>query len=61
MTTVIIGVIGGALFFAVFVALRPRDREDGCTGNCIGCLRDGHGACEYRERETAGAHHERDS
>ena len=38
--TMIAGVIGGALLFGVFTLLRPRDREEGCTGNCAGCTRD---------------------
>ena len=40
--TVIVGVIGAAVLFGLFTMLRPRD--EGCTGNCAGCTRDG--ACE---------------
>lgn len=49
--TVVIGVVVAALLFGVFTLLHPRDREDGCTGNCAGCT--GHGACE-----TDGVEHE---
>jgi hypothetical protein len=49
MMTTMLGVLGAALLFGVFAALRPRDRGDGCSGNCAGCLRDG--ACETRESE----------
>ena len=41
--TTIAGIIGAALLFGLFAALRPNDRS-GCTGNCPGCTRDG--ACE---------------
>lgn len=33
--TVVIGVVGAALLFGLFTALRARDK--GCAGNCIGC------------------------
>ena len=42
--TYIVGVIGAALLFGIFALLRPR--EEGCTGQCAGCTRDG--ACERR-------------
>ena len=47
MTTVIVGVIGAALLFAVFTMVKPRD--EGCTGNCAGCTRDR--ACESKRKE----------
>lgn len=47
--TVIAGVVGMALLFGVFALLRPRDRDDGCTGNCAGCTRDR--ACASRDLE----------
>ena len=47
MTTVIVGVIGAALLFGAFTMLRPRD--EGCTGNCVGCTRDR--SCESRRAE----------
>lgn len=40
--TVITGIVGAALLFGLFTLLRSRDR--GCTGNCVGCTRNG--ACE---------------
>lgn len=43
MMTTIAGVLGAALLFGVFAALRPRDK-DGCTGNCAACTHDH--ACE---------------
>ena len=39
--TWIVGVIGAALLFGLFSALRPRDA--GCAGHCAGCT--GDGAC----------------
>ena len=42
--TYIVGVIGAAVLFGIFALLRPR--EEGCTGQCAGCTRDG--ACERR-------------
>ena len=42
--TTIIGVLGAAILFGLFAALRPRDKS--CTGHCIGCTRDG--ACESK-------------
>ena len=36
--TVIIGIVGMAVLFGLFTALRPR--EDACTGQCVGCTRD---------------------
>jgi hypothetical protein len=45
--TVIAGILGAALLFGLFTALRPRDRGgEGCTGNCVGCTRDR--ACESK-------------
>ena len=41
--TVIVGVIGAALLFAVFTVVRPSDNR-GCTGHCAGCT--GDSACE---------------
>ena len=42
MITVMAGIIGAAALFGLFTALRPRDRaDDGCTGNCVGCTRNG--------------------
>lgn len=49
--TVIVGVIGAALLFGLFSMLRPSDK--GCTGQCVGCTRDG--ACESK---SADASHE---
>jgi hypothetical protein len=40
----LVGILGSALLFGLFAALRPRDK--GCSGSCIGCTRDG--ACESR-------------
>jgi len=40
--TVIVGVLGAALLFGLYTALRPSD--DGCTGQCVGCK--GDGKCE---------------
>ena len=40
--TVIWGIGGAAILFGLFTLLRSRDK--GCTGNCVGCTRDG--ACE---------------
>lgn len=40
--TTIVGIIGAAFLFGLFTMLRSRDRS--CTGNCVGCARDG--ACE---------------
>ncbi|HEV8498762.1 MAG TPA: hypothetical protein VGQ56_17925 [Gemmatimonadaceae bacterium] len=37
--TVIVGVIGAAVLFGLFTVLRPSD--NGCTGQCVGCTRDG--------------------
>jgi hypothetical protein len=37
--TVIVGVIGAAVLFGLFTVLRPSD--NGCTGHCAGCTRDG--------------------
>lgn len=37
MMTTIAGVVGAAFLFGLFTLLRPRDK--GCTGNCIGCIR----------------------
>lgn len=51
MITTIVGILGAAVLFGVFAALRPRDRE-GCAGNCIACTRDG--ACA----SNVGASHE---
>ena len=42
--TVIVGVIGAAVLFGLFAMLRQNDK--GCTGQCIGCTRDG--ACESK-------------
>ena len=42
MMTTIGGVIGAAILFGLFAALRPRDKS--CSGGCIGCTRDG--ACD---------------
>jgi len=47
-TTVIVGVIGAALLFGVFTMLRPRD--EGCTGHCAGCTRDG--SCESKRAQS---------
>jgi hypothetical protein len=44
--TVIVGVIGAAVLFGLFTLLRPSDKS-GCTGNCVGCTRNG--ACESEE------------
>lgn len=38
----VLGILGPALLFGLFAALRPRDR--GCSGSCLGCTRNG--ACE---------------
>lgn len=43
--TYIVGVIGAALLFGLFAALRPRD--EGCTGHCVGCA--GDGSCDARD------------
>lgn len=40
--TWLVGIVGAALLFGLFAALRPRDA--GCAGGCVGCTRDG--ACE---------------
>ena len=40
--TIIAGVLGAAVLFGLFTLLRPSD--EGCTGHCAGCTRDG--ACE---------------
>ena len=40
--TVIVGIVGAAILFGLFTMLRSRD--NGCTGNCVGCTRDG--ACK---------------
>ncbi|HET7451077.1 MAG TPA: FeoB-associated Cys-rich membrane protein [Gaiellaceae bacterium] len=40
--TIIVGVVGAALLFGLFTMLRPSD--EGCTGHCAGCTRDG--ACD---------------
>ena len=45
--TVIVGVLGAALLFGVFTLLRPRD--EGCTGNCVGCA--GDRSCESKRTE----------
>jgi len=37
--TVIVGVLGAALLFGLFTALRPSDNA--CAGNCAVCTRDG--------------------
>ena len=42
--TVIVGVIGAAVLFGLFTVLRPSD--NGCTGQCVGCTRDG--KCETK-------------
>ena len=42
--TIIAGVIGAAVLFGLFTMLRPSDQ--GCTGHCVGCTRDG--ACDSR-------------
>jgi uncharacterized membrane protein YeaQ/YmgE (transglycosylase-associated protein family) len=42
--TIIAGVIGAAVLFGLFTMLRPGDQ--GCTGHCVGCTRDG--ACDSR-------------
>ena len=47
-TTVIVGVIGAALLFGVFTMLRPHD--EGCTGHCAGCTRDG--SCKSERAES---------
>lgn len=40
MITYLAGILGAALLFAVFAALRPRDKS--CSGGgCIGCTHDG--------------------
>ena len=51
MITALVGIIGAAVLFGVFTALRPRDRDDGCTGQgtCVGCTRDG--ACTLEESD----------
>ena len=46
--TTIVGVIGAALLFGVFSMLRQNDK--GCTGQCIGCTRDG--ACESKDERA---------
>ena len=38
--TVIAGILGMAILFGVFTLLRPRDRDEACTGSCVGCTRD---------------------
>lgn len=43
--TVILGVLGMALLFAVFTAVGRGDK--GCDGNCIGCTRGN--TCQSRE------------
>lgn len=45
MMTTIVGVLGAAVLFGVFAALRPRDKA-GCSGNCAACTHDG--ACETK-------------
>ena len=40
--TIIAGVLGAAVLFGLFTLLRPSD--EGCTGHCAGCTRDG--VCE---------------
>ena len=47
--TTILGVIGAALLFGLFSALRPRDR-DGCDGRCVGCAGDRECASRRAER-----------
>ena len=44
--TYLVGVIGAALLFGAFAMLRPS--EQGCTGQCAGCTRDG--ACEAKRK-----------
>ena len=46
--TYVVGIIGAALLFGVFAMLRPR--EEGCTGHCAGCTRDG--TCASRRANT---------
>ena len=48
--TYVAGVIGAALLFGIFAMLRPRDSA-GCSGQCVGCTRDG--ACEAGEAREA--------
>ena len=43
--TYVVGVIGAAVLFGLFAMLRPRD--EGCTGQCVGCARNG--ACRSPE------------
>lgn len=43
--TIIAGVIGAAVLFGLFTILRPSG-DEGCTGHCIGCTRDG--ACDSK-------------
>lgn len=42
--TTIAGILAAALLFGLFAALRPRDRDGGCSGTCVGCARNK--ACE---------------
>ena len=52
--TVVIGVLVAALLFGAFTLLRPADK--GCTGNCVGCLRNGQGTDRHqRARGTRRA------
>jgi len=46
--TVLAGIIGAALLFGLFALIRPNDRG-GCTGQCVGCTREG--ACRSRHGE----------
>jgi hypothetical protein len=46
--TVIVGVVGAAVLFGLYTALRPSETR-GCTGHCAGCT--GDGACESRGEE----------
>lgn len=46
--TYIVGIIGAAVLFGAFAMLRPGDT--GCTGQCVGCTRDG--ACESRRADA---------
>jgi len=53
MMTAIVGIIGAAALFGLFTALRPRDRDDGCTGNCVGCTRNG--ACRLDDHDVSAS------
>lgn len=47
--TYIVGIIGAAVLFGAFAMLRQNDA--GCTGQCVGCTRDG--VCKSRQTDAS--------